>query len=157
MKKWLWLLIVVFVIGIGLSFNVYLNALKPVKAAEKIAEEIAKRETSLVTLTDFSLYNGSSTYYVIKGIDQEGENIVVWVPENEGKIIVKKENEGITKKEALQKLYNEKNPEEVMAVRLGIENNIPLWEIYYRTGKNLINYYYVDFSTGEWLKDIQNL
>ena len=38
-----------------------------------------------------------------------------------------------------------------------MENDIPLWEIYYRSENNLINYYYVHFLTGEWLKKIENL
>jgi uncharacterized protein YpmB len=38
-----------------------------------------------------------------------------------------------------------------------MEKNRPLWEIYYRSEGDLINYYYVDFETGKWWKKIENL
>ncbi|MDZ5473226.1 DUF5590 domain-containing protein [Bacillus sp. 31A1R] len=157
MKKWIVIISILVVIMIGLSINVYLNATKPLKVAERKAEQIALEHTSLVSYNDFNVYNGSTSYYVLKGNNDKGEKIIVWIPEKEGKILVKKEEDGITKKEALQKLYNEKDPQEVLSVRLGMENQVPLWEIYYKTENNLINYYWVHFESGEMLKDIQNL
>jgi uncharacterized protein YpmB len=159
MKKWIWISIVIIIVLIGLGINIYINALEPLKAAEAKAEKIALAETNIVTMTDFSLYNGSSSYYVVKGTDKSGEKLIAWIPEKEEnrKIIVRKENSGISKEEAIQTLHDNKNPDEIMTVKLGIENNIPLWEIYYRSKDDLINYYYLDFKTGEWLKDIQNL
>lgn len=159
MKKWIWISILVIIVLIGLGINIYINALEPLRAAESKAEEIALAETNIVTMTDFTLYNGSSSYYVVKGTDKSGEKLIAWIPEKEEnrKIIVRKENSGISKEEAIQTLHDNKNPDEIMTVKLGIENNIPLWEIYYRSKDDLINYYYLDFKTGEWLKDIQNL
>lgn len=157
-KKWIWISIAVIVVLIGFGMIVYLNAMEPMKKAENIAIEIATKEASIETVTDFSLYNGAETYYVIRGTNSQRENIIVWIPEkNTEKVIVKKEKEGISKEQAIQKLHKEKNPEEIITVKLGMENNIPLWEIYYRSNDDLINYYYIDFESGEWLKDIQNL
>ncbi len=151
-------MIIIFVIMIAFGITVYINALEPLKNAESAAIKAAKKETSLVEVTDFSLYNGSETYYVVTGINSKKENIIVWIPEKDDKkVIVRKESDGITKEEAIQKLHKEKDPQKIMTVKLGMENNIPLWEIFYRSNEELINYYYVDFESGEWLKDIQNL
>lgn len=159
MKKWFLISGFIIVVIIGLVLTVYLSAVDPLKKAEKIAVDIAEKETSLVTVKDFSLYNGSKTYYVVRGTNKKGTDLIVWIPEEEKnrKIVVKNAKYGISEKEAVQKLYDEKHPQEIISVKLGMENYIPLWEIYYRSDDDLINYYYVDFESGEWLKNIQNL
>ena len=157
-KKWIWITMLVFAVMIVFGIIVYINALEPLNQAESKAIEIAKQKISMKEVTDFTLYNGSDSYYIVKGVNSNGNNIIVWIPEEDNnKVIVREEKDGISKEEAIQKLNKEKNPQEILTVKLGMENNIPLWEIFYRSNENLINYYYVDFESGEWLKDIQNL
>ena len=157
MKKVIIICLLIFFIILGTGIFVYLNAVKPVKAAETKAINRAMEETRLVKADDFQMYHGLETYYIVKGKNRAGTSIYVWIPEKEGKIIVRKVKDGVSKEEAINKLKEEKNPKKIISVRLGMEKNIPLWEIYYRTEGNLINYYYVDFKTGEWLKKIENL
>ncbi|USK37698.1 DUF5590 domain-containing protein [Cytobacillus firmus] len=157
MKKILWGIIILLAISIGAGSFIYLNSMKPVRAAESKAVELAKQETDLAEAENFNLYHGNETFYVIEGKDQDGTSIYVWVPEKKGKIVSLKQSDGISKNEAINRLKQEKNYAEIMSVRLGMEKNIPLWEIHYRSGSNLINYYYIDFKTGEWLKKIENL
>ncbi|MGG0716726.1 DUF5590 domain-containing protein [Robertmurraya massiliosenegalensis] len=159
MKKWIWISCIFVIVLIGIAVNIYLNALKPLQSAEAKAEGIALAETDIVKTTDFTLYNGTSSYYIVKGTDQAGKRLIAWIPEEDKnrKIVVRNEEDGISKQDAIDTLYQDKQPDEVMSVKLGIENQIPLWEIYYRSNDELINYYYIDFKTGEWLKDIQNL
>ena len=157
MKKFILISILIVAIGICLASVVYINAMNPVKEARELAYQKVKDETSLVEVDDFSLYHGQETYYVVKGKEEDGTSIYVWVPEKEGKIIVLKQADGITEQEAINKLKEEKNPKEIISVRLGIEKGRPLWEMYYRSDGDLINYYYVEFKTGDWLKTIENL
>ncbi|WP_394137235.1 cell wall elongation regulator TseB-like domain-containing protein [Cytobacillus oceanisediminis] len=157
MKKALIAILVLLVICIGAGTWIYFNSMEPVNAAESKAVELAKKETDLTEIEDFHLYHGTETYYVIEGKDAEGTNIFVWVPEKNGKIVTRRQSDGISSKEAINRLKQEKNPAEIMSVRLGMEKNIPLWEIHYRSKGDLINYYYIDFKTGEWLKKIENL
>lgn len=157
MKKWIWISGALLLFVIGYTVKVYVTAISPLKDAEEKAVEIAKKEASIVSVDEFSIYNGSKTYYVVSGKNDEGIDSIVWVPEDGGKPVIKKKKEGISKEEAIKKLLEQKEPEEIVHVKLGVENNIPLWEIYYRSNDDLINYYYVDFESGEWLKDIQNL
>ncbi|WP_042457766.1 cell wall elongation regulator TseB-like domain-containing protein [Neobacillus dielmonensis] len=157
MKKWIIAVILVIVAIVGMSIKVYLTAMEPVKAAEKQAIKLAGNKVKFSEVNDFHIYNGLETVNVIEGKNKQGQKIIVWVPEKTKKVFVKKANSGLTKEQAIQKLADEKNPEKIISVRLGMEKNIPLWEIYYRSKDNLINYYYVDFETGEWLKQIENL
>ncbi|MBT2733332.1 DUF5590 domain-containing protein [Bacillus sp. ISL-7] len=157
MKKWIIFIVIFIVVIFGLLIKVYFTSVDPVKAAEKKAVALAKKEISIKEVEDFHIYNGIETVNVIEGKSNNGEKIIVWIPEKSKKVYVKKAKDGLSKEEAIQKLLQEKSPKKVISVRLGMEKNIPLWEIYYRSNNNLINYYYVHFETGEWLKKIENL
>jgi uncharacterized protein YpmB len=118
---------------------------------------LAKEKVELNEVEDFHIYHGTETVNVIEGKNKKGENIIVWIPEKSKKVMWDKRKNGISEEDAVQRLLEEKNPKKIISVKIGMENNIPLWEIYYRSENNLINYYYVDFKTGEWLKKIENL
>lgn len=157
MKKVIIISLLIFSVILVSGIIVYQNAVKPVKTAEAKAIDRAMSETRLEKADDFKIYHGQETFYIVKGKNRSGTDIYVWIPEKDGQIIVRKVSDGVTKEDAIKKLKEEKNPKEIISVRLGMEKKIPLWEIYYRTEGNLINYYYVDFKTGEWLKKIENL
>jgi uncharacterized protein YpmB len=157
MKKWIIFIIIFVVVMLSLLIKVYFTSVDPVKVAEKKAVALANKEITLKEIEDFHIYNGIETVNVIEGKSTKGEKIIVWIPEKNKKVYVKKAKDGLSKEEAIQKLLQEKSPQKIISVRLGMEKNIPLWEIYYRSKNNLINYYYVHFETGEWLKKIENL
>jgi uncharacterized protein YpmB len=157
MKKLIVFFIIFILVLIGLFTKVYLRAVEPVNQAEQRAIQIADKEVNLSEVQDFHIYNGLETVNIIEAIDENGEEIIVWIPEKSKKVITEKAKNGLNKSEAVQRLLEEKTPKKVISVRLGMENEIPLWEIYYRSENNLINYYYVHFKTGEWLKKIENL
>ncbi len=155
-KKWIIsILIILVIVCFGGAYKVYYSSMKPMKAAEKKAVKLAGSDISKVD--DFHIYNGKEQVYVIEGKNQEGKNVIIWIPEKSKNPIVKKAKDGLTKEQAIQKISQEKSPAKILSVRLGMEKNIPLWEIYYRSENKLINYYYMDFETGEWLKKIENL
>ncbi|MCM3724374.1 DUF5590 domain-containing protein [Neobacillus cucumis] len=157
MKKWIIIPIIVVLVIAGVLVKVYFSSVEPVKAAEKRAVSLAKDKVQLSKVDDFHIYNGIETVDVIEGKNKNGSKVIVWIPEKSKKVYIKKAKDGITREEAIQKLLQEKQPKKIISVRLGMEKNIPLWEIYYRSENNLINYYYVHFETGEWLKKIENL
>jgi uncharacterized protein YpmB len=157
MKKWILILLVFVLVFFGILVKVYLSAVNPVKTAEKKAASIAKERNLISEVEDFHIYHGLETIDIIEGKNKKGEKIIVWISEKSKKIIIKKAKNGLSQEAAIQKLLQEKSPKKIIAVRLGMEKDIPLWEIYYRSKNNLINYYYVHFETGEWLKKIENL
>ena len=157
MKKILLFLVLFIVICVGVFIKVYVSAQEPLAAAEEKAVSLAKEKVELGEVDDFHIYHGTETVSVLEGKNKKGEKIIVWIPEKSKKVMVDKLKNGISEEEAVERLMDEKNPKKIISVRLGMENNIPLWEIHYRSENNLINYYYVDFKTGEWLKKIENL
>lgn len=163
MKKWIFISLFVLLIAVGIIVNVYINANEPVKEAEQKAIQIVEKETDLTDFRDFQLYSGEETYYVLTGKNEQDEDVHVWISEKSQEITTRKAKNGITKEEALNRLYEEKNPYEIIEVRLGMararlqKTDRPAWEIYYRNNGNTINYYYVDFDSGEKLRAIVDL
>lgn len=156
-KKWFLIISFVVIIIITTGTVIYLNAIEPLKTAEEKATQIAMEETPLSVVDDFNIYNGEETYYVLQGKNADGTKLIVWVPEEKGKLLVKKASDGITKQEAIDTVSAESATDTIITVKLGMEKGIPLWEIHSRTKENLLNYYSVEFETGEWLKKIENL
>ena len=157
MKKWVLFISLMIMIAVGSVSMIYLKAVEPVRKAEQRAINIAKEEAGVSKVDKFSIYNGEQTFYILQGENQKGVKLVVWIPEKKGKMVVRKASEGLSKQEATKKVMNEIGPDEIISVKLGIENGVPLWEIHSRTQGDLLNYYSVVFETGEWLKKIENL
>lgn len=156
MKKWIWIVIVVFLIGLGVSINTYVQAMKPVKSAREIAETIAKKETDMKKMDSFQLYNGKESYYILEGKNDDNEEIIVWINENNHQVIQRTKKDGLTKQEALNILLSKQSPEKINDVRLGMYDGLPVWEIYSHTDNDSLNYHWIDFETGEILLTIEN-
>ncbi|OCA90901.1 peptidase [Bacillus sp. FJAT-27225] len=157
MKKLILFLFLIIALLLGGAGWIYAKATEPVRAAEEKAIERAIKEADLDEAAKFTLFNGEETIYVVEGKNKKGESIIVWMPEKDGKTVVHKKGDGLTRQDAINKVFEEKNPEEVISIRPGMEEGIPFWEVYYSTGNGLINYYYVHFETGEMYKLIENL
>jgi uncharacterized protein YpmB len=159
-KKWLVFGLVLTIVAGAASTVLYLSATKPLRAAEQKAVAIANKESGLSGFHDFQLYNGEETYYVLKGKDMDDEEVFVWIAEDDEKIITKKATNGVNREEAVNTVYVDRQPKEILDIRLGItrlqKTDRPAWEIYYRSENGRLNYYYVDFETGEKLRAIDN-
>jgi uncharacterized protein YpmB len=152
MKKWILFFIFIVVIGIWQAFNVYIKAVEPKQEKEQQAIEIAREEAKLHTINDVNTYYGSEPYQIVQGISDENIHLIVWIAENSGDIVIKRQDEGVLKQDVINRLISERKPQEIRSVKLGIEKNIPLWEVIYLNENNRLTYYYSDFETGELLK-----
>ncbi len=157
MKKWILSAIALLLVIIAVFLVINKQAQNPVKVAEEKAIAAAQKKVKLSEIMDVQIYNGNETYYVLEGKNEKGLTVIVWVPEKSGKVIVRKMNEGITRQQAVTKLIQEENPKKIISVKLGLLKGRECWEIYYLSHNNLVNYYYIDFLTGEWLRKIKNM
>jgi uncharacterized protein YpmB len=157
MKKFIWIPVVILLFIFGLLIHTYMKATEPLKLAEQKAIKTAFAETKMVEVEDFQIYHGLERVSILQGKNKKGESIIVWIPEDPKDLVVRKKSNGVSAKVAINKVKQLSQPTNIIDVRLGMEMGIPLWEIYYRSDSNLINYYHVDFETGEWLKKIENL
>ena len=65
--------------------------------------------------------------------------------------------DGITKRKATDIVKNEKNVKKVLNASLGMENDTPFWESAYLDDEDFLNYAYLNFADGKWLKRISKL
>ncbi|WP_154663043.1 cell wall elongation regulator TseB-like domain-containing protein [Bacillus massiliigorillae] len=122
------------------------------KTAEERAVSIAMDEGGLKSVSDFYLYHGKEVYSVVVGKDDKGISQVLWIPEKLDKnstIIKKKYSEGKSEKEIINLVKQNYNPEEIISVKLGMENKSALWEVTFKDAKGNLHYYYYDFVTGD--------
>ena len=68
------------------------------------------------------------------------------------RLSIKNVANGKTKEDILSIVQQNINSEKIISVKLGMENNVPLWEVTYKDSSGKYNYDYYDFKTGEWLK-----
>lgn len=153
LKKWFIITSVLILCFFGLVAGAYLNALQPKNKAADKAFETAKAKAGLKTMEDFYLYHGLESYSVIIGTTNGGEKKIVWIPDNRHeKVVIKNAASGKTKKDIMAIIQQQIHPYQIISVKLGMEKNVPLWEVTYKNGSGKYNYDYYDFQTGEWLK-----
>jgi len=153
LKKWLIISSVLVVCFLVFVAGAYIRALQPKNEAADIALATAEEKAGIEKMDEFYLYNGHESYSVVVGTTSGGDKQIVWIPENDKqKVVVEHARNGKSKEDILSKVKKNRNPAEIVSVKLGMEKNVPLWEVTYLDESNSYNYDYYDFKTGEWLK-----
>jgi uncharacterized protein YpmB len=152
MKKWVFIL--AFAVGAAVFYGVhiYQETISQKVQSESRAIAAAKKKAGVVTVSSVDYYNGKDPYQVVKGVNKKKQQVIVWVPEKKGKVVTRKASGGISKEQAVQIVTKERSPKEIIKVKLGIENNVPLWEITYIDQEDRYTYYYMDYEDGKFLK-----
>jgi uncharacterized protein YpmB len=99
-------------------------------------------------------FYGHRKYHVLSGTNAQNKKVYVWIPQtkkNES-VIVKKQSSGITKEQAITNVNKEYDPVEIVSVKLGMDEEIPIWEVKYKSQSGRFTYDYVDFNNGEVIK-----
>lgn len=150
MKKWLILIIGMFLVIILFTLTVYKQIQNNKTEGYDEAIDKAMEYSSLVEVNETSTYSRNESYVVIEGIDDGGGQIYVFVPENDGEISEIEVEDGISAEDAIQIVEKDQNVSKILSTQVGIENNKPLWEITYLDDKDSLVYYYLDFKTGDY-------
>ncbi len=158
-KKTLITLIVSFVVLIGviiLFTNIYQTARNQYEEGHQKSKEfvLSNKDLDVKSIDSIETYNGEKKYHVMSGKNAKNEKIYVWVPQEvkNDKPTIKKQSEGITEKEAIAEVNQEKNPEKIVAVTLGMDEGIPIWEVKYLDKSDRYNFDYVNFNNGDIIK-----
>ena len=125
------------------------------KTAEEQAISIATSEGGLKSVSDYYLYHGKEVYSVVVGKDEKGTDQALFIPKDLDKnstVIKKKYSEGVSKTDIINTVKRNDNPEEIISVKLGMEDKKALWEVTFKDAKGSLNYYYYDFLNGHKIK-----
>jgi uncharacterized protein YpmB len=164
MKKWILLVIMAVLLVVSWrAVALYKTTLEPKTSTEDKAINTALEDELFETVDQVDTYYGTHEYQVITGKDLKGESIIAWIPAK-GEPIIKKKSDGVTEKEAISGLYTTlenlydtdvRDPQEIRSIKLGIEDDIPIWEIIYVDKRDRLTYYRSYFETGQYWKFIK--
>lgn len=147
------LIILIFLVG----WSIYAVGNHPKAEAERQATTIAKRYANLKTRTDFYIYNRENTYYTVAGKNNKGQRILVIVPQKNGSVRVVKQSTGLTEQQALAQVKRNEHPKRVLKAVPGIFNDKVVWEVTYLNSKGNLCYDLINFKTGSYVQQINNL
>lgn len=102
------LLIILLVFLFGWSLYVLGN--HPRAVAKRQAVQIAKKYAGLKKENAFYIYNREKTYYTVAGTNNKNQHILVIVPQKGGRVRVVKQSKGITKNQALTRVWQREKP-----------------------------------------------
>ncbi|KRN33974.1 DUF5590 domain-containing protein [Lactobacillus selangorensis] len=154
-KRWAW--IGFAIVAVVFVFFSYQTAQSPAKSAQEQAVAIAKKKAGLKTKTGFYWYNRDQTYFTVAGTNQKNTPVYVLIHKKNGAINVYKQSAGISRNDALTKVWNHQNPKKVLNINFGLYKNRPVWQVAYVKKNGSLNYDTIDFKTGETTQLIQNL
>ena len=147
------LIILIFLVG----WSIYAVGNHPKAEAERQATTIAKRYANLKTRTDFYIYNRENTYYTVAGKNNKGQRILVIVPQKNGSVRVVKQSTGLTEQQPLAQVKSNEHPKRVLKAVPGIFNDKVVWEVTYLNSKGNLCYDLINFKTGSYVQQINNL
>jgi uncharacterized protein YpmB len=147
-KKWILIIVGIFILASWQAYYLYsgVNAKPQKKEAEAV--EIAKKEKNLTTVTNVEHFFKNDTYYVVEGKNKHGNDIIVWVGKDK-KIFSEIAKKGLSEKQMIDYVKKNHNAEKIIDSRLGMEDEIPLWEVVYIDDQDRYTYYYGYFETGK--------
>lgn len=154
MKKWTFIAIFVFLIVIAQSVFIYTHASKPISAAQQTAISIAKNHVKLNEIIEVTFFNGDEPYQVIRALDEQDEEIIIWVREQKpDDIIIEKASNGLTENEVKTFASSELDVKKLQTIRIGMKYNIPVWEITFIDSNDRYSFYYLHFNGETWIEN----
>ena len=149
------LLVILRVLLVG--WITYAVSNQPRHAAKRQATQMAEKYAHLQDPDRLYIFNRESTFYTVSGKNQQGQPILVIVPQKGGNIRVVKQNSGLTAQQVRKMTQQNRHPAEIMKVAPGVFNDKTVWEVTYRNKKGQLCYDLINFKTGKYVQEINNL
>lgn len=156
MKKIMILFVVLIFVGLGTAGYQMVQIWNQTEPVYQQAKAVLETELPDVTIVHQDIYNGEEQWVWFEVQDSNGEGFHVLIPsekkDKQFACMIRKTLGGISKEEAKVLVTQSEHPKKMDRVVLGVEEGRIVWEITYRDDSNRWNYYYLDFTTGEFVK-----
>lgn len=150
--------VVLTILGIVLVLWVsFLIANHPRSQARRQAYSMAEKYAHVDHPTGFYVYNREKTYYTVSGKNQHGQQVLVMISQKGGNINVIKQSKGINNQQAVQTVRAKENPRKILRTAPGYFNDKLVWEVTYMNKKGALCYDLINFKTGQFVQQIDNL
>lgn len=154
MKKWIFILAFLLIFVVIQSIYLYNRALEPINKAEKTAVRLAEEHYKLKKIKEVTYFNGEESFQIIHALDNNDENIIIWVPEKNTKnLVMKKKEDGLTEKQVKKFAVSELDIKKLKDIRLGMKQGTPVWEITFIDSEGRYSFYYLQFDGETWIEN----
>lgn len=150
-------IIIAILVILLVGWSVYAVSNQPRAAARRQTVSLAKRYAHLKDPGKFYIYNRESTYYTIAGKNSQNQPILVIVPQHGGNVRVVKQSSGISEAKVRAMTKDRQHPTKILKVVPGVFNDKVVWEVTYRNKKGSLSYDLINFKTGKYVQNINNL
>ncbi|MEG0287034.1 MULTISPECIES: DUF5590 domain-containing protein [Vagococcus] len=144
----------ILILAVVLISLVLFQSASPMRKAKKEGIKIAQSVADIQQVDEFYWFTREKTYFTVVGEDKNQVEKVVFLPQDGSEALVMEQKEGLTDKEAIQKVLDLKETSKIKKVSLGIYDNKPTWEIVAKSKDGGIVYYLIDFKNGDVIKKI---
>lgn len=139
------------------GWSVFAVSNQPRAAAKRQATQMAEKYAHLQHPQRFYIFNRESTFYTVTGKNPQGQPIMVIVPQKGGNIRVVKQSAGLSAQDVRALTQRNRKPAKILKVAPGVFNDKTVWEVTYRNKKGNLCYDLVNFKTGRYVQEINNL
>jgi len=153
-------IVFLFTLALLLTSFVFYKAYQPAAQWKEQAKKEALEAGLLQQADRAELYSGTEAYTVVFGKDTAGKDKAVFISREKKNRDQMKEltlSKGVTAKQALANVKQEMPISKLLHVKLGMEENEPVWEVAFKNEAGKLNYVYVLVKDGAWQKRIMNL
>ena len=140
-----------------LGWSVYAVANQPRAAARRQTISLAEKYAHLHSPGHFYIFNRESSYYTIVGRNQDNQPLLVIVPQHGGNIRVVKQQSGVSEQQVRAMVTSTRHPAKILKVAPGVFNDKVVWEVTYRNHKGSLCYDLINFKSGHYIQNINNL
>lgn len=139
------------VLGLFLLFTTvfYIRSVRPMKQAEKQALEFAEDYVTFAYVSDFYWFNREETYFTLVGTTEKDKEVIAIISQTGDKITILNQKDGINRDQVLAKIEADYGPIKLLKITLGKYQNVPVWEVVTENDDDSLNYYLIDFATGD--------
>lgn len=158
MKAWIISISIMIIVGfLAFGYYIYHVTTEPLETRENSAIQLAAEQVDIAEVRDVDYYHGRRSYQVVDAIDSEGNELYIWVEENEGSdedptIEIRDHSEGLTRDEVVALSQEELSITRLKSIKLGMIGSTPIYEVNYVDDMDRHSFYFVTFEDGTYIR-----
>lgn len=136
---------------------IFMQSQQGILQAEKEARALVELDYPIKEVNEFYWTTNDKTYFSMDFVDKAGQERYAIINQDGGDISYYTPIDIISKEDAQAIAASENKIAKFMNVRLGKLDGVPVWEVSFKDKKNLLHYYYINATNGQWIQTIGNL
>jgi|HigsolmetaAR203D_1030402.scaffolds.fasta_scaffold00002_167 uncharacterized protein YpmB len=120
------------------------------KRGQAVTEAVYAGQLAEVTMTE--PFNGELSWFIVRGLNDQGDEMIVWVSEDQ--TIVRRADEGISSEQAKAAVLSRRSGAEIIRMTPGVWKKELCFEVYYRID-DIYYYDYIRFEDGTWMETLR--